>query len=81
MCSLFIRKYGTVVCRVSRGWRHSNDLPQGPGNKFIGEDKLVSNVKMMLEVIESRAKNDKKEESECEGVSLEPQKKLIKVRW
>ena len=84
LCSLFIRKHGILQCIVNGSRRHSSDLPQGGLEipciiKFIGEDKLINKAKMMFEVIESREKSNKKEESEYKGDNVEPKNKIIKV--
>ena len=50
VCSLFLRKNGTIVCKVTGSRRYSRDLPQGGLEvpctlKFQGSTKDIDKVK------------------------------------
>ena len=56
ICSIFIRKGGTISCQVSGGRRYSADLPQGGLEipcvlKFQGKVEDVNKVKKLAALI------------------------------
>ena len=58
VCSLFLRKNGTIVCKVTGSRRYSRDLPQGGLEvpctlKFQGSTKDIDKVKKLLEAAPS----------------------------
>ena len=60
VCSLFLRRGGTIVCTVTASKRRSVDLPQGDLEvpcllTFDGEKELLEKVRKRLEEIESKA--------------------------
>ena len=62
ICSIFIRKGGTISCQVSGGRRYSADLPQGGLEipcvlKFQGKVEDVNKVKKLAALIQSHSKS------------------------
>ena len=60
VCSLFLRRRGTIVCTVTSSKRRSVDLPQRGLEvpcllTFDGEKELLEKVRKCLEEIESKA--------------------------
>ena len=75
ICSLFLRRYGTISCQVSGSRRYSSDLPQGgleiPCQLiFSGDEKIVQKAKDLL---------DKEKELEKEN-ELNKEKELEKEK-
>ena len=74
ICSMFLRRGGSIVCRVVGGKRYSRDLPQGGLEipcilTFSGESKLVDKAELLLnDITTEMVKQHENSEGDNEGM-------------
>ena len=81
VCSLFLRRGGLIVCRVTGRRRHSQDLPQGDVEilcmlVFQGDFKYVDKAKKLLLPTEGST-NDQTSDASKSTLAVEPTSTVV----
>lgn len=92
ICSLFLRRHGTITCRVNGSRRYSRDLPQGGLEVpciliFSGEAVLVDKVKNLIDDINKEEGDSKASitspdsEPPCKKTKVSDNEKSSEEEW